>query len=485
MTLKVAGARPCVLALKRRLAETLARSRLDYTDDILILNAFLRDFREEQGATPEEVRRSWESLLRKGAPAAHAFSVYLHIPFCAKKCHFCYCATEVSTNEALIGRYVPELKEEIAYYAALFDGMPARLLQVGGGTPNILSAADLAELLRHVLESFRMEQDAMRVIEFNPAGSTPEKLGIVRGAGFNRISFGVQSLNASVLARENREYQTSEMTQDAVRWAKEAGFEVINVDLLLGLAGDTVDSFLDGFRKIAELRPTSIIVPGLTMTDAYMKVMGIGREENLRHYEGMLDGALEGMARLGRQYGYKTQGLTANHGIWVLYADDTPAAVLEKAIRSDHFRGGIFSVLGLGHHARSIIFGEAVYERYPRRFSPGIALYRRTPMSRKEEMMRYILYALENHSRVDDLKFRERFGLEIREEFALELEALRVLGKIRMDQEGFVFLPMRGPERIFYGLFFLMDVLSQSPFSRGSLDESFFRRLRQELKVSL
>lgn len=471
-----------VLELKRLLAETLVRSGLDYTDDILILNAFIRDFRWKESITAESVLRLWRKFLRRPIPPKHLFSVYLHIPYCSKKCHFCYCSTEVPSSRAVIDRYIPELKDEIRFFSPLLKGIPVRLFQVGGGTPNILTAGQLNDLLDFAVSRFTLEDDGMRIIEFTPANTDREKLAVARRRGFNRISFGVQSLNPEVLKRENREDQTYEMVANAIAWARELGFEIINVDLLLGLASETLESFLDGFRRIAELQPTSIIVPGLTMTDAYLKVMNLTREANQRRYEQELPKALEGMRRLCREHGYETENLKPNHGIWVMYAKETPREVLAKADRGDNFSGGGLSVLGLGHLARSRVFGCGEYERYPRLFDPAAPVYRMISLSAKEEMMRYLISALETKSRVEFDEFHSRFGEDARRRFELELKTLKALGAIRLDAGGFDYLPVKGTERIFYGLFLLLDVLAELPFANGGLNSGLLARLRRELR---
>ncbi len=473
---------PAVLELKRRLAEALVRSKLDYTNKILSLNAFLWDFRWEEGYTGKEVAARWRSLLRRPAPAGHFYSVYAHVPYCAKKCRFCYCATEISTNREVVDGYVPQLRAEIDFYAPLFKGREIPLLQVGGGTPSLLPARRLDELLSALTTSFRMAQDGLRVIEFNPASTDLEKLEIARARGFNRISFGVQSLDAAVLAAEGREEQTYEMTEAAVRHAQRLGFEAVNVDVMLGLRGETAESFLEGFERIAALRPTMIVVPGLSLTDAYLKINGLSREENLKAYEALLPRALSGLRRLCEKYGYDAGSLTADRHTWALYAKDLPAALARKLTRNDHLAGGTVSILGLGHHARSYLFGEAVASRYAESFAPDKPCYRLTRLTPKQEMMRYLIYAIESRSRVEFSEFSSRFGRDAREAFAFELKALAALGKARVDERGFDFLPVRGPERVFYGMFLIAEVVSESPFAAGRLDASFIRRLKKELE---
>ncbi len=471
-----------VLKLKRLLAKALVRSGIDYTDDVLILNALFGDFRWEKGVEPKRAAAEWREHLDNRQRAA-VLSVYAHIPYCVKKCFFCECAMRVTTDQSLIDEYVPHLRREIEFYAPLFSGVSVDILQIGGGTPSLLSAPRLKECLESLTSAFSIRKNAMRVIEFNPASTTPEKLSAARASGFNRISFGVQSLNARVLKNENREYQTYEMTRNAVQWARNEGFEAINVDLILGLEHDTLDGFLEGFRRAAELGPTSIVVPGLTMTDSYLKVMKLTREENHRRYERLVPPALEGMRRISEELGYDASELTSDRGTWFVHAKGTPSYLLKGMSRSDHFEGGAVSVLGLGHFARSFLFERAIYERYPKPFEAQSPMYRRAAMSRRDEMMRYMLCALDNHSRIDFGGFKQRFGGDLREEFAIELKALKCMGKVRMESNGFRFLPVRGPERIFYALFFLRNLVFSLPLARDLFDPNMEKALARDLSL--
>ncbi len=483
MTSAAPGLRPRSIAeLKRRMAEALVRSKLDYTDDILILNAFLHEFRwRETDASADEVASIWSAHLKRPRRPEHAFSLYLHIPYCVKKCFFCYCAMRVTTNHETIDRYVPELEREIAFYAPLFRDVRFQNVRIGGGTPSLLSEAQLRDLLRCAASSFSIAEDAVRVIEFNPASTTIEKLATARAFGFNRVSFGVQSLNPRVLKKENREYQTYEMTRDAVFWAQDAGFEIVNIDLIVGLTHDTPEEFLDGFERIAQLKPTSIAVPGLTLTDAYLKVMKTTREQNQRHYDDFLPKALQGMRDICGRYGYDASTLIPGPGHWMIFQNSVPEQLLDRLRRGDVFFGGPVSVLGLGHNARSHLFGDAICSRRPAEFSQSAPLYRIAPLELKQEMIRQILYALENSSRVDFSDFELRFGRDVRREFETEIKALRCLGQVRIDSKGIEFLPSQGTGRIFYGMFFLLDVLTQAPFARGLFEAPFLDMIKKDL----
>ncbi len=454
-----------LLDLKHSLAEILVRSGLDYRSDIRFLETFLMDRRWQEEKTPSDVAGVWREHIKELSKKEHQFSIYMHIPYCAEKCSFCYCSMQVSKNSALIDKYISALKQEIEFFSPLLKGVPLVILYVGGGTPNLLSVAQLQELLKCAATNFKLKKDGVHTIEFNPASTDKQKLSVARSYGLNRVSFGVQSLNSYALEKENREYQTYEMTRDSIRWAQEAGFDFINADLIMGLAYDNLDGFLDSFRKIAGLGPTSIEVQRLALTDSYVKTMKLTAEANLRRYEAFLPRALEGMRKICEEYDYDMTDIMPNRSI-VYRRDPTRNPFLEE------MRGGVMprevSTLGLGYYAKSSLYGHTFYKRYAKPFYPHKPLYSMATINLKEEMMRYVIYELWKWSRIDLVAFKKSFGCEFSSVFGLELRLLKVFGKIKEEKNRVLFLPASGRERMFYGMFFLLDALSKPPWSQSA-----------------
>lgn len=476
-----AASRTALSELKRRLAAVFVRSKLDITDDLLVLTALLRDLRWKVDTPASKIRGIWEAFLKDKRPRGHFFELYMHIPFCQRKCLYCVYPSRPSGDEDELRRYVPELKSEIRYFSRPFSRTRFRTFMVGGGTPSLLSASQLEAVLGEAFARFKFERGGFRSIELNPASVTPEKLLAARRAGMNRASFGVQSFDPAVLRKNGRENQRPEMVRDAVRWARGARYEDINLDLIFGLYGDTPRTFLDSFEKAAALKPHTITVAGLTLTDGYMRAMGTTREACLRRYDRLLSGTLGGLRGLCRRKGYDAGELSPERGIWTLYSRDLPDSVRERYREGDSYPGGPSSILGLGHYARSHVFGRALYDRRPGRFTSRSLLYRTARLTPKEEMAHYILDALENHSRISRAEFRARFGADVAEAFGLELKVLKALGKVRVGPRAVAFLPEFCRERIFYTAVFLLETLAASRFSRGELGPDFLARLGREL----
>ncbi len=163
-------------------------------------------------------------------------SIYIHIPFCEKKCNYCafvsYC---VETDEQ--NRYVDYLVKEISNFNT---PLKVKTIYVGGGTPSILSISNLKRIFAAIFEKFKVENNAEITIEVNPNSICEEKLKAYREIGINRLSIAVQSLNDAVLKKIGR-LHTSKEAIEKVQLARKF-FDNISVDLILGLEND-IDSF--------------------------------------------------------------------------------------------------------------------------------------------------------------------------------------------------------------------------------------------------
>lgn len=462
--------------LRRVLAETLVRSRLDLTDEILTLSAFLTDFRWREGVRGGKIRAAWRALRRE-APAGHEWQMELTFPYCHKKCSYCFFGTKVP-SAARLAEYAADAVEEIDFLAPVFEGARFRTLLVGRGSPAMLDYPQLEALLGRIFGRFRFEAGGMRSIESNPATLDERKIRLFSDFGFTRISFGVESLDPKVLRSVNRGYQTEGMVRDTMRWCRAAGFRDISVDLVFGMVGDTVETFLETFKRVAELRPSTVNICCLSLTDAYMKRTGMTREKYLRYYDSILPKALKGLRRLAAEADYTTDELTPDRGIWMLVDKETPKRVQERWSRCDSVPGTPLSTLGIGQHGRSHVFGRMFYGRGFDRFAPRAPAYRVSELTPREEMAYYVLHSLNRCSRVSFREFRSRFGAEFRSVFAGELKALKLFGKIRTDRKGVELLPTHTPERVFYSAVFLLDTLANSPFSGGGL-ASVMERLKR------
>lgn len=179
--------------------------------------------------------------------------LYIHIPFCVKKCDYCDFLSFPADNRTQ-RRYVDAVQKEIIYYGALYPDRKITTIFIGGGTPSWLDEEEIVRILHTVREAFAVENDAEITIECNPGTVTAHKLVRYREAGINRISIGLQSAHNEELALLGR-IHTWEQFLKTYDLARKAGFSNINVDLMSALPGQTMETFSDTLKKVLALKP--------------------------------------------------------------------------------------------------------------------------------------------------------------------------------------------------------------------------------------
>ena len=183
------------------------------------------------------------------------FGVYIHIPFCSKRCDYCAFATWTDRHH-LQSAYVDACRAELARA----DLPRATSVFVGGGTPSLLAASLLTSLVREV----RTADGAEVTVECNPDNVTPDLIRAYRDAGVTRISLGVQSTVPHVLASLGREHDAGHVRQ-AVAAVRAAGIDTFNLDVIYGAAGESVDDWQATLRDVLALDPPHISAYGLTV----------------------------------------------------------------------------------------------------------------------------------------------------------------------------------------------------------------------------
>ena len=177
-----------------------------------------------------------------GAP----FGIYLHVPFCATRCGYCdfNTYTPAELGGATPAGWLTALRTELALAAARLGAVPdVSTVFVGGGTPSLLGAAGLAEVLDAVREHFTLAPGAEVTTESNPESTSPAFFAELRSAGYTRVSLGMQSTAPHVLAALDRVHSPGRAI-DAAREARRAGFDHVNIDLIYGTPGESDDDLL-------------------------------------------------------------------------------------------------------------------------------------------------------------------------------------------------------------------------------------------------
>ncbi len=228
--------------------------------------------------------------------------LYIHVPFCTMRCHFCAFYLRVF-REDKAQRYVAALRSEIRLHAER-DTLRARELETvyfGGGTPTTLAPGHLARILEQIRDDFGVRSDAEVCIEAHPDTVTSEGLKALVSAGFNRISFGIQSSDDQELTMIGRPSDLF-VPRTVVEQARHAGLTNINIDLMYGLPGQTMASWLRTVDEILELEPTHLSCYALTIEDRTRLNREVGRGR-LAPPDEALQNAMEDAAaqRLSRQ----------------------------------------------------------------------------------------------------------------------------------------------------------------------------------------
>lgn len=203
--------------------------------------------------------------------SARGFSAYVHVPFCATRCGYCdfntYTAAELgSAPGASREAYLDAVEGEVALARTHLGDRPIQTVFFGGGTPTLLEPHELARLLGPLRDTFGLAPDAEVTTEANPDSVTPASLAALAGAGFNRISFGMQSSAPHVLRMLERTH-TPGRALDAVRWAREAGFGSVSLDLIYGTPTETLSDWRASLEAALSAAPDHLSAYSLIVED--------------------------------------------------------------------------------------------------------------------------------------------------------------------------------------------------------------------------
>ena len=220
------------------------------------------------------------------------FGIYIHIPFCKKKCNYCdfisFC-----NKDNLINRYIKSLKKEVQNFE--FLNFNVTTIYIGGGTPSYINEKYIAEIMEILKEKLKNNktswEDIEITIEVNPGTITKEKLELYKKTGINRLSIGLQSTN-NFLLKEIGRIHTFEEFLDTYNIAKKIGFDNINVDLMIALPKQRIEDIKESLEEIVKLQPNHISVYSLIVEEGTLiqkqinegKLKLISDEEERRMY---------------------------------------------------------------------------------------------------------------------------------------------------------------------------------------------------------
>jgi oxygen-independent coproporphyrinogen-3 oxidase len=212
----------------------------------------------DSGLSPEKLIETGRSTSDPHAP----LSLYVHIPFCAHVCYYCACNKVITRNRKKAQPYLDTVYREMAKLSQWYRGdRQVNQLHWGGGTPTFISDDQMRELMQALRSNFNLRDDDKGdySIEIDPREASDQTLEVLREIGFNRISLGVQDVDARVQEAVNR-VQPTEMTARVLEQSRALGFKSINMDLIYGLPHQTEDSFANTLDTVIAMSPDRLSV---------------------------------------------------------------------------------------------------------------------------------------------------------------------------------------------------------------------------------
>jgi oxygen-independent coproporphyrinogen-3 oxidase len=368
------------------------------------------------------------ALTKENPPGP--LGLYVHIPFCRQRCHYCYFRVYPRRSEEEVDRYVGSVLRELSLYLPwpAFQGRAFSSVYFGGGSPSYLSADQIARLLGGLqeLKSWRAVEEC--TFECEPGTVTPEKLRALQAFGVTRLSLGFQSLNDAVLRRSGRDLGVGDCLA-AYRLAREAGFKEINLDLLAGLPGETANTWRRTIDQVLQLEPDCVTIyqMELTYNSGIYGSMQAGRELRLPSWPSKrrwVGEAFEAFERAGYVIGSGYMAIRDPSRWRFVYT-------------VEHLWHGE-DLLALGEtsfgHVQGVHYQNAdTFDRYTGLVAEGKLPLRRALALRPEEKLRREVILLLKTGALDAAYFRKKFGVELVKHFAREFGELRDNGLLEIE----------------------------------------------------
>lgn len=207
--------------------------------------------------------------------------LYLHIPFCRKRCHFCYFRVYTDKDASAVKGYLNRAIQELELYARLpfVGGRKPQFIYFGGGTPSYLSEAQLSHLTSEMKRVLPWDAVEEVTFECEPGTLSDHKLRTIREIGVTRLSLGVENFNDHILEINGRAHRSREISR-AYQYARELGFPQINIDLIAGMVEETEENWVDCVRRTLEMSPDSVTIYQMEVpynTGIYREMKAAGR----------------------------------------------------------------------------------------------------------------------------------------------------------------------------------------------------------------
>jgi len=363
-------------------------------------------------------------------PKPVPLGLYVHIPFCTERCQYCYYLSYAGKTRNQIDAYLDALLAELAVYAQqpLLAGRMVDFVYLGGGTPSLLSPGRVVRLLRGLAQSFSWQ--AAREVTFECAPQTVNlpKLRELREAGVTRLSLGVQQLDDDVLARNGRSHSVRDVER-AYAEIRQVAFDVVNIDLMVGMVGESDESVHRSLDRVVEWAPENVTIYQLEIPPNTPLYRAVG--------DRTLDGTLPSWeVKRGRLHQAFARLEAAGYTLRSAYTAVRDIDRHRFLYMEEQYRGS--DLLGIGVSSFSYLNGVhqqnlAAFEPYMRSLRAGtLPLGRAYVLNDEERVVREFVLGLKL-GRVEQAYFRDKFGVQVDRRFAEPLSRLSAEGWLTID----------------------------------------------------
>ena len=378
-----------------------------------------------------EIERAFAQEPNRDVP----MGVYLHIPFCRKRCRFCYFRVYTNQNAKAIEDYVQALTREaetISRHPAV-AGRSLQFVYFGGGTPSYLSAKQLRSLRERIGNFIHWDRNAEVTFECEPGTLSLEKVQTLKEIGVTRVSLGVENFNDAILEENGRAHLAPEVFR-AYDWIRRTGFPQVNIDLIAGMIGETDDNWTRCLEQAAALEPDNITIyqmelPFNTLIAKEMKEHGVSSPvadwpTKRRWMSQAIDFLLP-------------RGYQISSGNELVRSLDTD----RFQYRDNLFRGSDILALGVssfGHFQGVHYQNLDRIEEYQAEVDAGRSPINRAlrPTPHQLLIREFVLQMKEGH--VSAASFRRKFGVDVREEFSEPLRNQATAGYLVVEGDEIV-----------------------------------------------
>lgn len=345
-------------------------------------------------------------------------SLYVHIPFCPQRCHFCGCNNIIGIGKSVIRQYVDALKVEIESVVKNLD-LSRKVTQIhwGGGTPNSVSMDFIREIMDFFHSKFTFADFSEIAMECSPAYLEFNHIDQLAEMGFNRVSLGIQDFRPEVLEIVNRK-PPKHPVEDIVKKLRESGFTGINLDLIYGLPLQTVDSFMESVEKAAKIGPDRLV------TFSYAHVPWVKEYQKKLEDVGLPTPA-EKLSMLVNSYKYLTENGYVSIGMdhYAKPDDELAVALVNKKLHRN-FQGYCTrqttgQVYGFGSSAITQLFGaymqnvKGVHEYIDLIQQTGFATEKGYSLNREEQIRRDVINEIMCNCYLNFSDVAKRFNTDI------------------------------------------------------------------------